>query len=119
MDGLTTADAGQEITSRLKRFIPTAEVSVMVREVHSKKVYVIGAVRKEGPVSLQAPMTVLQAILEAGGLDQYAKRKKIYILRKQGSDQARFVFDYDAVLSGRNTQQNFVLQPDDTVVVPR
>jgi polysaccharide export outer membrane protein len=57
-------------------------------------------------------------IAQAGGLRDFAKRKKIYILRQQGTEQTRFAFNYDDVIKGKNTDQNILLQPGDTIVVP-
>jgi polysaccharide export outer membrane protein len=92
---------------------------VTVREIHSQRVYVIGEVRREGAIRLTGPLTVLQTLAEAGGLTDYAKRKKIYILRVQNGRQIRLPFDYDAVLRGERVEQNITLLPGDTLVVPR
>jgi polysaccharide export outer membrane protein len=82
------------------------------------KVYLAGAVRKEGPVALLTPMTVFQALNEAGGLTDYAKRKKIYVLRQENGKQVRLPFDYSAVIKGQRMEQNIPLRAGDTVVVP-
>jgi polysaccharide export outer membrane protein len=92
---------------------------VVVKEINSKKVYLVGEVKKEGPVRMLAPITVLQALAEAGGVTDYAKRRKIYVLRTVEGRQVRLAFDYDAVLRGDNTEQNVELVAGDTVVVPR
>jgi polysaccharide export outer membrane protein len=63
-------------------------------------------------------MTMLQVLAEAGGLTEFAKRKKVYVLRKQDGRQTRYPFDYEAVIKGRNPQLNFAVQPGDTIVVP-
>jgi len=79
----------------------------------------VGGVRKEGALLLSRSMTVLQAITEAGGLSDYARKKKIYILRKEEGKQARLPFDYSAVIKGEHMDQNIELKPDDMVVIPR
>ena len=79
----------------------------------------LGGLKKEGPVPLLASMTVLQAINAAGGLTEYAKRKKIYILRNENGQQMRIPFDYQAVIRGERMEQNVLLRPDDTIVVPQ
>lgn len=117
--GLTPAQLEKQLSERLARYIHGAEVTVVVREIRSKKVYMVGAVRREGPVRLDAPITVLQALLEAGGLTEYAKRRKIYVLRNENGAPQRLPFDYDAVLRGERTEDNILLQPGDTVVVPQ
>jgi polysaccharide export outer membrane protein len=76
-------------------------------------------VRREGSLRLEAPMTVLQALAESGGLTDYANRGGIYILRIENNQRFRLPFDYNAVVKGRKPAQNVLLQPGDTVVVPR
>lgn len=117
--GLTPLALEKMLAEKIGKFINTAEVTVAVREVHSKKIYILGAVKKEGPVSLNSPMTVLQAIVEAGGLNDYAKRKKIYILRSENGKQVRMPFDYVAVIKGERMDQNIMVMADDTIVVPQ
>lgn len=115
----TPAEVEKTVAEKLSRFIHGAEVSVLVREIHSKKAYVIGAVRKEGPVPLRYRMSVLQALSEAGGINEYAKRKKIYVLRAINGVQQRFPFNYDEVIRGQRVEQNLWVQPEDTIVVPQ
>jgi polysaccharide biosynthesis/export protein len=116
--GLTPTELERLLTERLSSFIHGADVTVVVKEIHSKKIYFIGAVKKEGPVALVSSMTVLQAIAEAGGLSDYAKPKKIYILRNVDGKQTRLPFDYQAVIRGERIEQNILLLPDDTIIVP-
>jgi polysaccharide export outer membrane protein len=78
----------------------------------------IGHAAREGPFTINSSTTVLQIIAQAGGLRDFAKRKKIYILRQQGNDQVRIAFNYDDVIKGKNTNQNILLRPGDTIVVP-
>jgi polysaccharide export outer membrane protein len=91
---------------------------VVVSAIHSKKIYMVGAVKKEGPTPYTYRMTVMQALSEAGGLNDYAKRKKIYILRAQNGKDYKIPFDYEAVLRGERMELNIPLLPSDTVVVP-
>ncbi len=117
--GLTPVEVQAAATALFARIVRDARVSVTVREIHSQRVYVIGEVRREGAIRLTGPLTVLQTLAEAGGLTDYAKRKKIYILRVQNGRQIRLPFDYDAVLRGEQVEQNITLLPGDTLVVPR
>ncbi len=118
--GLTPAELEKTLTERFARFINQPEVAVLVREINSEKVYVVGAVRKEGPVRLQSSnTTVLQALAEAGGLTDYAKRKKIYVLRSENNKETRLSFNYEAVIKGEQTGQNILVRPGDTIVVPQ
>ncbi len=77
----------------------------------------MGAVHKEGPIPYTYRMTVLQAISEAGGLNEYAKRKKIYVLRTVRGATTRLFFNYDEVIKGKKMDENFQLQPGDSIVV--
>ena len=117
--GLTPAELQQNLTERISKLIHGADVTVLVREIHSEKVYLIGAIRREGPITLHSSLTVLQAIAQAGGLTDYAKRGKIYVLRRQDDKQVRLPFDYSAVIKGERIEQNITLFPGDTVVVPQ
>ena len=114
--GLTPKDLEKLLTERLSKLINDPDVTVVAKKINSLKVYLSGGVRKEGSIPLLGPMTVLQAINEAGGLTEYAKRKKIYILRPEGGKQVRVPFDYQAVIKG--DRPDTPLRPDDMIVVP-
>lgn len=118
VSGLTPRQAERMITDGLAKFITDANVTVVVTSMPSKKVFVIGAVRKEGPLPYTYGVSVMQALSEAGGLTDYAKRKKIYVLRTESGRQYRMDFNYDEVIRGERMEQNIVLLPDDTVVIP-
>jgi polysaccharide export outer membrane protein len=117
--GSTLQEVQDSAFERYSRVIRDARVHVSVREVNSQRVYVIGEVRREGAIRITTPLTVLQALADCGGLTDYAKKKKIYILRAQNGRQMRLPFDYTAVLRGERMEQNITLLPGDTVVVPR
>jgi len=106
------------ITERLKQFVSLPRVTVTVTAMNSRRAYVMGQVTRQGAVLLGSNLTVLQALSAAGGPAQFANTKKIYILRTQGGQQQRFAFNYEAVIKGKNPEQNINLKPGDTVVVP-
>jgi len=116
--GLTPTEAEKLITGKLSKLIPAADVTVVVTGINSKKIYIVGAVKKEGPIAYTYRMTVMQAISEAGGLSDYAKRKKIYILRTENGKDYKLPFDYEAALRGERMELNIPLLPGDTMVVP-
>ena len=117
--GLTPTELEKILTAKFDKLIRGADVTVVVKEIKSKKVYLVGAMGKAGPIPLLSDhMTVLQALAEAGGLSTYAKRGKIYVLRKQGGKETKLPFDYNAVIKGEHMEQNIILLPDDTIVVP-
>jgi len=117
--GLSPSQLEKQITEQLSKFLTAPDVTVIVTSINSKKIYVIGAVRKEGPLPYTYPMNVLQALSEAGGLSDFAKRKKIYVLRTKNGRGFRLPFDYDAALKGENIERNNVpVMPGDTIIVP-
>jgi polysaccharide export outer membrane protein len=116
--GLTPTQVETLVTTELSKFITEPDVTVIVVGINSKKIYMTGAVRKEGPISYTYRMTILQAISEAGGLTEYAKRRKICILRYENDREFKFFFDYDAALRGEHMENNIQLMPGDTIVVP-
>src|SRR5581483_8139735 len=98
--GMTPRQAEKVITAGLSAYVRDANVTVVVSQINSKRVYVIGAVRKEGTLPYTYGMTVMQALSEAGGLTDYAKRKKIYVLRSELGRDYRLDFNYDEVVRG-------------------
>ena len=112
--GLTPGELEKPLKGKLTPLIRDVDVTVIVKEIKSAKIYFLGAVRREGPLTLQGPLTVLQAIAEVGGLTDYAKRNRIYILR----GQTRLLFDYTAVVRGEHQEQNIMVRAGDTIVVP-
>ena len=115
--GLTPSDLREQLVSRLSDFVPTPEVSVIVREVHSRKVAVVGAVKTAGRYELKSPMTVLEAIALAQGFTDFAARNRIVVLRQSGGTTTRIPFNYRKVADGAE-QENFFVRPGDIVVVP-
>ena len=118
LSGLTPAQAEKTIAEQLDQFIKGANVTVVVSQINSKKIYLLGAVKKEGTISYTYRMTVMQALSEAGGLTDYAKRKKIYVIHIENGKEYRLPFDYDAVVKGERMETNIPLSPGDTIVVP-
>jgi polysaccharide export outer membrane protein len=117
--GLTPAEAEKRLAERFDKMIPGADVTLIVRAINSRRVFLVGAVRTVGSVNMAASLTVLQAIAQAGGLTDFAKKKNIYILRNESGRQVRIPFNYEAVIKGERMEQNILLQPDDTIVVPQ
>lgn len=117
--GLTPEQLQQVVTAKLTTYIDHPEVTVMVEKVVSRTFNVLGAVNKPGVFPLDKPTTVLDAIAAAGGFAQFAKKNKVYVLRKK-PDGSRWIypFDYPNVIKGHKPWQNVDLLPDDTVVVP-
>jgi polysaccharide export outer membrane protein len=120
--GLTPMQLRAALTASLEKFVARPVVSVIVREVHSFKVTVIGEVKTPGRFEVRSRTTVLDVLAVAGGLSQYAARGRITILRREGDTVQQLPFDFEKVTgkTGPNGagQQNFCVRPGDIVVVP-
>jgi polysaccharide export outer membrane protein len=116
--GLTPMQLGSEITTRLKKFIAEPQVTIIVSRVNSQRIYIVGEVNHAGAFALVPNMTVLEAISSAGGCSPFAKQSKIYILRLENGHEIRRPFNFKQVLSGQRMEQNILLKPGDTIVVP-
>jgi polysaccharide export outer membrane protein len=116
--GLTPLQLKQNLTEKLKQFIDNPNVSVVVTEANSFKVYVTGEVRTPGVYRLKSETTLLQIIPMAGGFTDWANQKKIMIIRKEGGKEKRITANYKKILEGEDPKSNVVLKPGDTVVVP-
>jgi len=114
--GLTTDELQALLTEKLKTVVNDPQVTVIVKAVHSRKVFVMGSVAKQGVYPLGGRKTVLELLAEAGGLGAFAKTRSIYILRKTGEKETRIPFNYKKALSGKG--DNPELLPGDMVVVP-
>jgi polysaccharide biosynthesis/export protein len=114
--GLTPMALSADISQRLKKYVQDPVVTVVVLGVNSQRIFTVGEVNKVGPIMLTPGMTMLQAIVSAGGLTQFANSKRIYILRTVGGKQQNIPFNYKKALKGDN--QGISLIPGDTIVVP-
>ena len=114
--GLTALELREVVTKKLAEYIPTPEISVIVAEVRSFKVSVIGEVTRPGRFELKSWTTALDALALAGGFTQFAARSKIVILHPEGRTMKRIPFNYSKVAAGE--QENFYLQNGDIVLVP-
>ena len=116
--GKTVAVLHKELEIKLNRFVPDVSLSMMVSQVNSMLIYVIGRVNSPGRFVLNTQVNVLQALAMAGGLNPFAKRGKIKIFREEGPETQTFSFDYDEVAKGEALEQNIRLQRGDVIVVP-
>jgi polysaccharide biosynthesis/export protein len=118
VQGKSVTELKNLISEKLLAFVTAPEVTVIVRESRSRMVYAIGKVRRPGPYPLVADMTVIQALSAAGGLAEWANEKNIMIIRKEGDKETQLRFNYKDFTRGRNVEQNILLQPGDTILVP-
>jgi polysaccharide export outer membrane protein len=117
--GMTTTELKVSLTERLKEFITAPHVTVIVRQINSKEVYLIGEVTRVGPVRLKGGMRVVDALSTAGGFRTFAAKSRVKIIRDMnGSGTVEFMFDYPEFANGDNLEQNILLLPGDRIVVP-
>jgi len=115
--GLTPTQLADSITTKLKKFISDPRVTVVVTAMNSQKIYILGEVLHPGTAILQPNMTVLQALASAG-FTQFANTKGIYLLRNDNGKQQKISVHYRELVKGEQIDQNIVLKPGDTIVVP-
>lgn len=116
--GLTPEQLREKITEESRKYMEDANITVVVRQINSRKVFITGEVNRPGPYPLTAKTTVIQLISMAGGLREYADSKKIVIMRSENGKSTSLKFNYKDVTAGKNLEQNIELKPGDTVVVP-
>jgi polysaccharide biosynthesis/export protein len=116
--GLTVQQMKEVLTEKLKTFVENPNVSVMVMEANSYKVYVSGQVRTPGIFRLRSETTLLQIIPMAGGFTDWANQKKIVIIRKEGGKEKRILANYKKIVDGNPADSNIILKAGDTIIVP-
>ncbi len=117
--GRASSEIATEIQTRLGKFYTESlPVTVLVAEVKSYKIYVMGEVQKPGEFGPSQPVTVMMGLAMAGGFTPYASTDHVVILRRDARGERRIPFSYPAVVKGGDLQQNLVLQSGDTIVVP-
>ena len=113
--GLTALELRDVLTKKLAEYMPSPEVSVIVTDVRSFKVSVIGEVARPGRYELKSWTTVLDVLAMAGGFTQFASRSRIVILQPDGKTMKRIPFNYNKIAG---EQENFYLRNGDIVLVP-
>jgi polysaccharide export outer membrane protein len=115
--GLSPTQLAAAITERLRKFVADPRVTVVVTQINSQKIFVMGEVQHTGAIQLLPNMTVLQALADAG-FTQFANTKGIYVLRTENDQQRKIPINYKRLLKGQAIDQNIMLKPGDTIVVP-
>jgi polysaccharide export outer membrane protein len=116
--GLTPTQLAEQLTESLKKFVTNPQVTVIVTQINSQRIYILGEVMRAGAYPLLPNMTVLQGLSSAGGFTQFANLKKIYMFRMENGKQVKYPFNYKEVVSGKSTDENVALKAGDTIVVP-
>ena len=116
--GLTPQELQGAILTEAEKKMVEPNVTVIVKQINSRRVFITGMVEKPGVYPITSTMTVLQLISIAGGLKEFAKKKDIVVMRQDKGAPLAYPFNYDDILKGRRLGQNILLRPGDTVVVP-
>jgi polysaccharide export outer membrane protein len=116
--GLTPEQLRQALTAAAAKYVEDPSITVVVKEINSRRVFITGQVARPGPYALTGPTTVLQLISMAGGVAEYAHSKNITIMRTENGKPVSFRFNYKEVINRKNLKQNIELKPGDTVIVP-
>lgn len=116
--GLTPMQLSSRITEGLKKYVEAPQVTVVVEQINSQRIYILGEVNRAGQFPLLPGMTMLEALSSAGGFTMFAKVTKIYLLRKSNGNQEKLPFNYKDVIHGKAPEQNIQLKAGDTIVVP-
>ena len=116
--GLTPDQFRDAVAKAASQFVEDPNVTIVVKQINSRKVFVTGQVAKAGAFPLTAPTTVMQALAMAGGLSEYANGSDIVVMRTVNAKTQTFKFNYKDVIKGKKLEQNIMLKPGDTVVVP-
>jgi len=117
-EGLTPEELKEVLTEALAEFVTAPDVTVIVQQINSHTVTVVGGVARSGQIPLVRQMRVLEAIATMGGFSIWAKKNQIKIIRGHGADAVEYVFNYGAYSAGKAPESNLLLEPGDTVVVP-
>lgn len=116
--GLTPGQLAQNVSEKLKKYLTAPQVTVILTQINSQRVYVMGEVTRPGAYPVLPGMTILQAISSAGGLTPFANGKKIFLMRDENHIQTKHPFSYKEVLDGRKAEENLSVKAGDTIVVP-
>lgn len=116
--GYTAAQVEKKLTENLKTYLPDPQVTVVVSGIKGNQIFILGKVKKPGPVLMTGPMTVMQALSLVGGFDKFADLDKVKVLRNQEKGQVVLPVNYNQLIKGENLKTNVLLKAGDTILVP-
>jgi polysaccharide export outer membrane protein len=117
-EGLGVLELREDISKRLLEYLQNPRVTVIVNKVSSYKVSVLGRVVRPGVYPITGDTTFIEVISMAGGLTEWANKKKIKLIREQGGEKKNYIINYKKIESGSDPTENIVLQRGDTIIVP-
>jgi polysaccharide export outer membrane protein len=116
--GKSISELTNELEKKYREVVNEPSVSVMLLQNRSWRYYIIGQIAQPGEFTIDYPINILQAIARSGGFNEWAKTSKVAILRKKGAQEIMLNFDYEALVKGTNINQNVLIAPGDTIIVP-
>jgi polysaccharide export outer membrane protein len=116
--GETPEGLAQKLTQLYEAHVRAPAVTVMVTEINSFKIFILGKIRTPGTLEFGRETRLLQALAMAGGFSEFANTKRILIIREEAGTQRRMEVNYERIISGQNMEMNLKLKPGDTIVVP-
>lgn len=116
--GFTPLQLKGKLTEKLKQFVDSPNITVIVMEANSFKVYVSGQVKTPGVLRLRTETSIAQAISMVGGFTDWANQSKIIIIRKENGKEKRFTINYKKIVQGKDLNSNINLKRGDTIIVP-
>ncbi len=119
--GYCVSDAEEQLAEKLKYYIKSPQVSMLIKEYSNKMVYVLGQVKKPSEISIppEKTITVLEAITSVGGFTDIANTSKIKVLRMENGKQKSIDVDVNAITKQGNKSLDIELIPGDVVFVPQ
>jgi len=117
-EGFTVEAFRKKIEAEIRRYIPKATVTVVVTAISSPKVYIVGQIVTPGAYDMGRHLRVMQLVALAGGFQEFADKKRIRIIREDNGQQKVLIFNYSMLIKANDIEQNILLQPGDTIVVP-
>jgi polysaccharide export outer membrane protein len=117
-EGLTVLQLKDQITRGFKQYVQNPTVTVIVSQINSYKISVLGKVSQPGVYAITTKTTLLEAISMAGGFTEWANQRKITVIRSQGGQKKKLRINYKKIVSGKDPSQNIILDRGDTIIVP-
>jgi polysaccharide export outer membrane protein len=116
--GMTPLQLKELLLAKLREFVETPDVTVIVTEANSYRVFVQGEVKTPGVYKLRSETTLVQLIIMAGGFTDWANQKKITIMRKEGGKDSRIVVNYKKIVEGDEGAKDVTLKSGDIIIIP-
>lgn len=116
--GLTPTELQKKITKKLSAFIENPTVSIIIEQINSQKIVVVGRVNAPGVYKVGSLITLIEAISKAGSIGEWANAKRVKVVRKKNGKEEIIEINYESIIEGKNLENNIIIYPGDTIIVP-